>query len=253
MACRLSQFLRRAPREIAVIAGGPRPCIKMTCRRALSGGTITPAKPRSTGGLFGGYIYPSPSLNGGILGSTCLGKSVCLPWKQHCTKTTCNYFSLHLLLSLLSPFSLPLLPLPPSLPQSSDNVHTDSRHTKPKLPQVPAWSHCTRIWLAVITGPQCLVLHANLLGTLDFPSPISARGSPLARQLFRIEGVKGVFLGRDFITITKVRVQSCCNVISRRIFSPPCHVTFPIRNISCNSPLMYIPLTALFVTKKKYC
>lgn len=40
--------------------------------------------------------------------------------------------------------------------------------------------------------------------TRDFPSPAAARGSPLARQLFRINGVKGVFLGSDFITITKV-------------------------------------------------
>ncbi len=43
-------------------------------------------------------------------------------------------------------------------------------------------------------------------GTLDFPSPLSARGSPLARQLFRIEGVKGIFFGSDFITVTKVCV-----------------------------------------------
>lgn len=43
-------------------------------------------------------------------------------------------------------------------------------------------------------------------GTMDFPTPLSARGSPLARQLFRIEGVKGVFFASDFITVTKV----CC-------------------------------------------
>ena len=41
-------------------------------------------------------------------------------------------------------------------------------------------------------------------GTLDFPTPLSARGSPLARQLFRIDGVKGIFFGSDFITVTKV-------------------------------------------------
>ena len=42
-------------------------------------------------------------------------------------------------------------------------------------------------------------------GTMDFPTPISARGSLLARQLFVIEGVKGIFFGSNFITVTKVR------------------------------------------------
>ena len=41
-------------------------------------------------------------------------------------------------------------------------------------------------------------------GTLDFPTPVSAAKSLLAKQLFRIEGVKGVFLGPDFVTISKV-------------------------------------------------
>jgi hypothetical protein len=58
------------------------------------------------------------------------------------------------------------------------------------------------------------------VGTRDFPSVQSAYPSPLAkyviknfsflwicflsiRQLFRVEGVKSVFLGSDFITITK--------------------------------------------------
>ncbi|KAK2824312.1 hypothetical protein Q5P01_021487 [Channa striata] len=40
-------------------------------------------------------------------------------------------------------------------------------------------------------------------GTLDFPSPSSAHSSSLARVLFEIEGVKSVFFGPDFITITK--------------------------------------------------
>lgn len=41
-------------------------------------------------------------------------------------------------------------------------------------------------------------------GTLDFPSPTSAFCSPLAKLLFRIDGVKSVFFGPDFITVTKV-------------------------------------------------
>jgi len=40
-------------------------------------------------------------------------------------------------------------------------------------------------------------------GTADFPSPEAARSSPLAQRLFDVEGVRGVFLGSDFVTITK--------------------------------------------------
>ncbi|TRY81045.1 hypothetical protein TCAL_06490 [Tigriopus californicus] len=40
-------------------------------------------------------------------------------------------------------------------------------------------------------------------GTMDFPNASSAFCSPLAKLLFRIEGVKGVFFGKDFITVTK--------------------------------------------------
>jgi len=38
---------------------------------------------------------------------------------------------------------------------------------------------------------------------VDMPNPEAARRSPLAERLFQIEGVAGVFLGGDFITITK--------------------------------------------------
>ena len=40
-------------------------------------------------------------------------------------------------------------------------------------------------------------------GTADFPAPETAVRSPLAQRLFEIEGVAGVFLGADFVTITK--------------------------------------------------
>lgn len=40
-------------------------------------------------------------------------------------------------------------------------------------------------------------------GTADFPSPETGATSPLARRIFAVEGVTGVFLGRDFITVTK--------------------------------------------------
>lgn len=40
-------------------------------------------------------------------------------------------------------------------------------------------------------------------GTANFDSKESAGRSPLATRLFRIEGVDSVFLGLDFITVTK--------------------------------------------------
>jgi Fe-S cluster biogenesis protein NfuA len=40
-------------------------------------------------------------------------------------------------------------------------------------------------------------------GTADFPTVETAVRSPLAQRLFEIEGVAGVFLGADFVTITK--------------------------------------------------
>ncbi|RUS88421.1 hypothetical protein EGW08_003817 [Elysia chlorotica] len=40
-------------------------------------------------------------------------------------------------------------------------------------------------------------------GTYDFPNPQSGHCSPLAKMLFRINGVKGVFFSKDAITITK--------------------------------------------------
>lgn len=40
-------------------------------------------------------------------------------------------------------------------------------------------------------------------GTADFPTADSAGRSPLAQRLFAVEGVEGVFLGSDFVTVTK--------------------------------------------------
>ena len=40
-------------------------------------------------------------------------------------------------------------------------------------------------------------------GTADFPNVDSAKSSPLAMRLFTLEGVSGVFLGNDFVTVTK--------------------------------------------------
>ncbi len=40
-------------------------------------------------------------------------------------------------------------------------------------------------------------------GTADFPSRDTAEKSPLAERIFAVEGVEGVFLGNDFVTVTK--------------------------------------------------
>jgi Fe-S cluster biogenesis protein NfuA len=40
-------------------------------------------------------------------------------------------------------------------------------------------------------------------GTLEFLDPDQGKASPLASRLFEIDGVKGVFFGPDFISVTK--------------------------------------------------
>jgi len=40
-------------------------------------------------------------------------------------------------------------------------------------------------------------------GTADFAAPDSTDRSPLAKRLFQVDGVVGVFLGGDFVTVTK--------------------------------------------------
>ena len=40
-------------------------------------------------------------------------------------------------------------------------------------------------------------------GTADFPTAEAAAKSPLATRIFGVEGVTGVFLGNDFVTVTK--------------------------------------------------
>jgi Fe-S cluster biogenesis protein NfuA len=48
--------------------------------------------------------------------------------------------------------------------------------------------------------PGRLVMEA---GTANFPNPDAAKQTPLARNLFAINGVTGVFFGSDFVSITK--------------------------------------------------
>ena len=41
------------------------------------------------------------------------------------------------------------------------------------------------------------------VGTADFPSADTAGSSPLATRIFAVDGVTGVFMGLDFVTVTK--------------------------------------------------
>ncbi|MBD3678658.1 MAG: NifU family protein [Rhodobacteraceae bacterium] len=40
-------------------------------------------------------------------------------------------------------------------------------------------------------------------GTADFPTEDAAQKSPLAKRIFSVGGVSGVFFGNDFVTVTK--------------------------------------------------
>ncbi len=50
--------------------------------------------------------------------------------------------------------------------------------------------------------PGQAVLGAGALG-MDFPTLASSEASPLAQSLFEVDGVMSVYLGADFITVTK--------------------------------------------------
>jgi Fe-S cluster biogenesis protein NfuA len=50
------------------------------------------------------------------------------------------------------------------------------------------------------------------VGTADFPAAAAAQTSPLARRIFAVEGVTGVFLGGDFVTVTKAEGHDWAHV-----------------------------------------
>ncbi|KRT79238.1 hypothetical protein AMK59_7507 [Oryctes borbonicus] len=55
--------------------------------------------------------------------------------------------------------------------------------------------------------------------TMDFPNVQTAACSPLGKMLFRIEGVKGIFLGPDFITVTKADEDVEWRLLKPEIFA----------------------------------
>jgi len=44
-------------------------------------------------------------------------------------------------------------------------------------------------------------------GVADFTEAETSESSPLAKRVFAVDGVSGVFLGRDFVTVTKAEGQ----------------------------------------------
>jgi len=55
--------------------------------------------------------------------------------------------------------------------------------------------------------------------TMDFPNGTEAYCSPLGKLLFRIEGVKAVFFGPDFITVIKIDEDVDWKVLKPEIFA----------------------------------
>lgn len=65
--------------------------------------------------------------------------------------------------------------------------------------------------------PGIAVLDAGQ--TKDFPNITDSYCSPLAKMLFRIDGVKSVFFGPDFITITKIDEDVDWNLLKPEVFA----------------------------------
>ncbi|CAJ0574582.1 unnamed protein product, partial [Mesorhabditis spiculigera] len=55
--------------------------------------------------------------------------------------------------------------------------------------------------------------------TYEFANVSAAKASPLALQLFRIDGVKSVFFGQDFVTITKKNEETEWGLMRPHIFA----------------------------------
>ncbi|MGB9151533.1 MAG: NifU family protein [Alphaproteobacteria bacterium] len=70
-----------------------------------------------------------------------------------------------------------------------------------------------------------------MVGTLDVTTAEAASQSPLAEDLFKIEGVRGVFLGKDFITVTKDEHKNWA------VMKPPI-LTAIMEHFTANKPMM---------------
>jgi len=68
-------------------------------------------------------------------------------------------------------------------------------------------------------------------GTLEITSQESASQSPLAESLFKIDGVRSIFLGKDFVTVTKDDEKSWS------VMKPPVLTTL-MEHFTSNMPVM---------------
>lgn len=76
-----------------------------------------------------------------------------------------------------------------------------------KVPRLPIRSWIRQIHIETTPNENSLkfIPGRTILntGTIEFSTPSDTKSSPLASKLFQINGVKSVFYGPDFITVTK--------------------------------------------------
>ncbi|KAM8865137.1 NFU1 iron-sulfur cluster scaffold homolog, mitochondrial [Synchiropus picturatus] len=110
----------------------------------------------------------------------------------------------------------------------SSEIHSLSRNTGVygRYPQQPLWVVPERTMFVQTQdtpNPNSLKFLPGRpvmeSGTMNFEGPRDAYCSPLARQLFRIDGIRSVFFGPDFITITKSDENMEWRVIKPDVFA----------------------------------
>lgn len=73
-------------------------------------------------------------------------------------------------------------------------------------------------------------------GSASFAGPREGLASPLAKRLFAIDGVTGVFFGSDFVTVTKAE-ELPWNALKPEIFAAIMeHFTSGARSLLCLNP-----------------
>jgi len=70
-------------------------------------------------------------------------------------------------------------------------------------------------------------------GTLDFPDWTHSHKSPLAKRIFGIEGVRSIFYGPDFITVTRLDEE-----VQWKVLKPEIYATIMDFFSSANIPLL---------------